>query len=99
MRLLHYWMFCLSSSTLLLTRNGEEPYRNIRSLTTDGGSRLCGRCKRQQKSHYCQHAWLLSLIVRLKSLWKRKGDLTPHQRAALEFHIHDWTSPETGKVR
>jgi len=36
---------------------------------------------------------------RLKSLWKRKGDLSPDQLDAFKQHIKNWTSPETGKVR
>ncbi len=41
----------------------------------------------------------LDRAPRLKSVWKRKGDLTPAQFAALRNHIKDLTSPQTGPVR
>jgi len=41
----------------------------------------------------------LDRAPRLWSLWKRKGDLSSEQLAALQQHVRDWTSPVTGKVR
>lgn len=41
----------------------------------------------------------LDRAPRLKSLWKRKGDLSVDQLATLKRHVEDLTSPVTGKVR
>jgi hypothetical protein len=35
----------------------------------------------------------------LRSIWKRKGDLSPEQLASFQERVRDWTSPITGKVR
>ena len=41
----------------------------------------------------------LDRAPRLKSLWKRKGDLSSHQLTAFKQHIKEWTSPVKGTVR
>jgi uncharacterized protein len=41
----------------------------------------------------------LDRAPRLRSLWKRKGDLASEQLARLQEHVKDWTSPNTGRVR
>jgi uncharacterized protein len=41
----------------------------------------------------------LDRAPRLRSIWKRKGDLSPEQVSSLQERIRDWTSPATGKVR
>jgi uncharacterized protein len=41
----------------------------------------------------------LDRAPRLKSLWKRKGDLSVAQLAAFKQYVKDWTSPVTGTVR
>lgn len=64
-------------------------FQALRSLQTSTNETLLSACL----------AVALDRAPKLRSIWKRKGDLTLDQLTTLREHIKGWTSPETGRVR